>query len=252
MTARRLEGKVALVTGAGSGIGRACALLFAQHGAVVACADVNELGAGITADAAGGGAFAVALDVREAASAQACAGAVAARAGGIDIVVNAAGIFEDDDSAPDVWQRTMAVNVDGVNNVTLAAWPHLEARGGGSVINLASTAALTGSKLFSAYCTSKAAVHMLTRCHALKGARAGIRVNSICPGFVDTPMLQAWFGKTRDPQAVQQSWTATVPLNRMATADDIAQSALFLASSESSYMTGSAQLVDGGLLSGIF
>ena len=248
----RLTGKVALVTGAGSGIGRACALRFADEGATVVCADLNEAPAADTAAAAGNGAFALSLDVASQESVDACVAAAADRAGGIAIVLNAAGIFEQDGSAADVWARTLAINLTGTNAVTLAAWPHLEARGGGSVVNLASTAALTGSKEFSAYCTSKAAVHMLTRCNALRGAGVGIRVNCICPGIVDTPMIHRWFDSTSDPLATQRSWEKGIPIGRLATADDVAAAALFLASDESSYITGTATVVDGGLLSGMW
>lgn len=248
---RRLEGEVALVTGAGSGIGLATALLFAEHGARVACADVNAVSAATTAEACGEGAFGVEVDVASAASVEAAVAAVVARAGGLDVVVNAAGIFEADAAGDHVWARTLAVNVDGVRLMTDAAWPHLEARGGGSVVNLASTAALNASSLFSAYCTSKAAVHMLTRCHALRGAKAGIRVNSICPGIVDTPMIHRWFDNEPDPEATMAAWVGGIPLGRMATAGDVARTALFLASSDSSYLTGTATVVDGGMLAGV-
>lgn len=248
----RLARKVALVTGAGSGIGRACALRFAEEGATVVCADLNEAAAAAAAAAAGDGAFALALDVASQESVDACVAEAVDRAGSIDIVLNAAGIFEKDGTSADVWERTLAINLTGTNAVTLAAWPHLEARGGGSIVNLASTAALTGSKEFSAYCTSKAAVHMLTRCNALRGAGVGIRVNCICPGIVDTPMIHRWFDSTSDPLATQKSWEKGIPIGRLATAGDVAATALFLASDESSYITGTATVVDGGLLSGMW
>jgi NAD(P)-dependent dehydrogenase (short-subunit alcohol dehydrogenase family) len=230
----RLEGRIALVTGAGSGIGKACAVRFAAEGAIVACADLKEEAAAAAAAAAGGGAFAVAIDVASPESVEAAVATVVARAGALDVVVNAAGIFELDDASPDVWTRTLAVNLTGTNLVTLAAWPHLEARGGGSVINLASTAALNGGAQFSAYCSSKAAVHMLTR-----------------PGIVDTPMIHRWFDATDDPAGTRAAWEAGIPLGRMATAEDVAATALFLASPESAYITGTATVVDGGMLSGV-
>ncbi len=247
----RLEGRIALVTGAGSGIGKACAVRFAAEGATVACADLKEEAAAAAAAAAGGGAFAVAIDVASPESVEAAVATVVARAGALDFVVNAAGIFELDDASPDVWTRTLAVNLTGTNLVTLAAWPHLEARGGGSVINLASTAALNGGAQFSAYCSSKAAVHMLTRCNALRGAASQIRVNCICPGIVDTPMIHRWFDATDDPAGTRAAWEAGIPLGRMATAEDVAATALFLASPESAYITGTATVVDGGMLSGV-
>jgi len=247
-----LEGKVALVTGAGSGIGAAIAEVFAQAGAHVWVADINE-GAGDEVAArisrAKGQATPIALNVADEASAAAAAGQISR----LDILVNNAGIGHvgtmTQTTAADL-DRLYAVNVRGVFNVTKAFLPGMLERKSGNIINLASIGGIVGIRDRLAYCTTKFAVVGLTKSMALDHALDGIRVNCICPGRVETPFVTARLREYPDPERAYREMAATQALGRMGTPREIAHAALYLASEESSFITGTAFAIDGGWSAG--
>ncbi len=254
----RLDGKVALVTGGGSGIGRQTAERFAQEGALVAVADLvaataQETAAAIERD--GGEAFAMRMDVTDSASVGAGVQQVVDSRGGIDVVVNNAGVTivgAAHEISEDDWDRELSVNLKSVYLVCRAAWPHLEARGGGAIVSTASIAALWAIPADAAYCASKAGVMMLTKCLALDGAKAGIRANCVCPGFIDTPMIKGYFDDQPDPAQAREFATSIHPLGRLGLPLDIADGFVYLASDEARWVTGTALVIDGGLTSGIW
>ena len=245
----RLDGKVAVITGAASGIGREAALLFAAEGARVCVADVGRA-AGEKTAAECREAFYFEADVTDPASVQALYAATAERYGGIDVLYNNAGIMPADDGSiletkPDAWDRVQAVNAKGVFLCCKYGISHLLERGGGSVINVASFVALVGAATSQvAYTASKGAVLAMSRELAVQFARQGIRVNALCPGPVETPMLMRLFAESEGAYARRR---VHLPMGRLARAAEIAQAALFLATDESSYVNGTAFLVDGGL-----
>src|SRR5690242_20287688 len=245
----RLDGKVAVITGAAGGIGREAALLFSEEGARVCVADVGRE-AGEKTAAECHEAFFFAADVSNPASVQAMYVETEKRFGGIDVLYNNAGIMPPDDDSilltePDAWDRVQAVNARGVFLCCKYGIPHLLDRGGGSVINVASFVALVGAATSQiAYTASKGAVLSMSRELAVQFARQRIRVNALCPGPVETPMLMRLFAD--DPAAYERR-RVHLPMGRLAQAREIAAAALFLASDESSYVTGSTFVVDGGI-----
>ena len=245
----RLDGKVVVITGAASGIGREAALLFSEEGASVCIGDVSEEAGEETASECRE-AFFTKVDVTDPASVQGMYQATVDRYGGIDVLYNNAGIMPDDDSSiletePEAWQRVQSVNLNGVFLCCKYGIPRLLDRGGGSVINVASFVALMGAATSQiSYTASKGAVLSLTRELAVEFARRGIRVNAICPGPVETPLLMRIF---RDDPAAFERRRVHLPMGRLAQAREIAYGALFLASEESSYVTGTTFLVDGGI-----
>jgi NAD(P)-dependent dehydrogenase (short-subunit alcohol dehydrogenase family) len=245
----RLDGKVAVITGAGGGMGREAALLFSEEGARVCVADVDGAAAHETA-AACRDAFGVAVDVASSDDVERMYAATADRYGGIDVLYNNAGISPADDASiletePDAWQRVLDVNAKGVYLCCKHGIPHLLERGGGSVINVASFVALVGAATSQiAYTASKGAVLSLSRELAVQFARQGVRVNALCPGPVETPLLLRIFGD--DPAAYERR-RVHLPMGRLAKPREIVNAALFLASDEASYVTGATFLVDGGL-----
>ena len=245
----RLDGKVCVITGAGGGMGREAALLFSAEGASVCVADVDGQAAEETA-AECRDAFAARVDVADAQSVQDMYAATAERYGGIDVLYNNAGISPADDDSilvtePDAWDRVHAVNAKGVYLCCKHGIPYLLERGGGSVINVASFVALMGAATSQiAYTASKGAVLSLSRELGVQFARQGVRVNALCPGPVETPLLLRIFGD--DPAAYERR-RVHLPMGRLAKPREIVNAALFLASDESSYVTGSTFLVDGGL-----
>ena len=251
----RLEGKVALVTGGGSGIGRASALLFAAEGAAVAVLDLRGDSAKETVDqvtAVGGHALAVTADVTDADAVTGAVTEAVGTLGRLDIVYNNAGIGSTGsvaDAAEDDWDRCLAINAKGTYLVSRAAVPHLEADGGGSIVNQGSVAALVGVANFAAYCAAKGAVVALTRSMAIDLAPRGIRVNVICPGTVFTPLMEPML-TARGGGDMAKGLALTVtkyPVGRLGTPEDIARVALFLASDEAAFVTGSTFAADGGM-----
>ena len=247
----RLDGKVAVITGAAGGIGREAALLFSSEGARVCIADLqSSSGPGEEAAAACGEAFFQPVDVKDPSSVQQMYAAATERFGGVDVLYNNAGIMPPDDDSilvtePDAWDRVHAVNARGVYLCCKYGIPCLLERGGGSVINVASFVALMGAATSQiAYTASKGAVLSLSRELAVQFAREGVRVNALCPGPVETPLLLRLFAD--DPAAYERR-RVHLPMGRLATAREIANAALFLASDESSYVNGATFLVDGGL-----
>lgn len=254
----RLDGKSALITGAGSGLGRAMARRFAAEGARVLVTDVNEAAAVETVELIGGApgerAAARHLDVSSEEDVAAAVGDVLARWGRLDIVVANAGIgtpgFLANTSLKD-WDRVMAINLSGVFLCAKHAIPAMRTTGGGVILTTASVAGLQGTPHLGAYGASKAGVVQLTQTIALEGARFGIRANAICPVWADTPMISEFVAGARaEPEQIRARLTAQIPLGRMATPEDIANAALFLASDEAAFITGVALPVDGGHMAG--
>ena len=251
----RLEGKVALITGAGSGIGRATAVRFAAEGARIVASDISEASASETAALigdAGGAATAVSGDVASGADAKAMVRAAVDAYGRLDVLLNSAGVSGRIDlgegaTHEDVWDKVMDVNMKGTYLVSWHAAPEMKAAGGGSIINIGSIMSLVGypvgmSNGFSPYNPSKGAVLQFTRNLAVDLAPQGIRVNCICPGYVETNMTRILTDVPESYEFLKQRH----PIGRLGQPDDIANAALFLASDESAFVTGAPLIVDGG------
>ena len=249
----RLKGKTAIVTGGGSGMGKATALLFAAEGAKVVVTDIDEKAAKAVAAEIGAAARAMHQDVADEARWTEIVNAATSAFGSLHILVNNAGSALEgspESATLDVWRRVHAVNCEGVFLGTRAAIPAMRASGGGSIVNIASRAAIRAAPTYlAAYGSSKGAVREYTMTVAVHCARAGynIRCNSINPGAIDTPMLQASFDQADDPAARKRMITGRTPLGRMGRPIDIAYAALYLASDESDYVTGTEITVDGGV-----
>ncbi|MGE4221280.1 MAG: SDR family NAD(P)-dependent oxidoreductase [Alphaproteobacteria bacterium] len=250
MTGQRLSGKVAVVTGAAGGIGRAIAERFASEGAAVIAADLNLAGAEETAAGiagAGGRAAGCRCDVSKAADAEAAVALAVARYGRLDVLVNNAAMFIADGTVADIpeedWTRTLAVNLTGPFLMSKYAIPAMRAAGGGSIIHMGSQLGSTAKAGRTWYCAAKAGVIHLARTMAVDHADDNIRVNSLSPGPISTERIYRRYGGMDEANARSGSLTL---LHRLGRPEEIADAALFLASDESSFMTGSDMLVDGG------
>jgi 3(or 17)beta-hydroxysteroid dehydrogenase len=246
----RVDTKVAIVTGAASGIGRACARRLAAEGARVIAADRDEVGVRAVAEALGPPHLACVLDVTDEAAWKSAVDLAVATFGRVDVLVNAAGIgvvANIEDTTLSQWRLVHAVNSDGVflgcREVFRAMRPS-----GGSIVNISSVAGLIGDGDLAAYCASKGAVRLLTKSVALHGARRGanIRCNSVHPGFIATPMVDALAAAYPDPQQARERLEHANPLRRIGEVDDVAHLVLYLASDEAKYVTGAEFVVDGG------
>lgn len=246
----RLDGKSVFLTGGSSGIGACIALTFARAGARVILGDLTSAGGVLMEiEEAGGHAIQVSLDVSD----ETACFDVAKRVGPVDIVVNNAGIGHVgtalETTAADL-DRLYAVNVRGVFNVSRVFLPSLITRGSGAIINLASIGGVVGIRDRLAYCATKFAVVGLTKSMALDHAKQGVRVNCICPGRVETPFVKARLTEYPDPEKAYAEMSATQALGRMAQPEEIAAAALYLASDEAAFVTGSALIIDGGWSAG--
>ncbi len=254
-TEGRVAGKVALVTGGGSGLGRAISEMLAREGARVAVTDIDEAAARETVDAIEavrpGGAIALAHDVTEAAAWSAALEATLAAFGGLHILVNNAGIAEGgsiEDTDLKTWRRVHAIDLDGVFLGCKLALPHIHAAGGGSIVNISSIAGIVAGHNMAAYNSAKAAVRHLTKSVALHCAKQGygIRCNSVHPAFVRTPILDPLVTRFGEQEAYAKLGRQ-IPMGRIGEPEEIAYGVLYLASDESSFMTGAELVLDGGL-----
>src|SRR6202140_3271316 len=252
----RVTKKVALLTGAASGIGRATALLFAREGAALVLADVNADAGQRVVDQitkSGGRAFFEGIDVTRAADCQRLVERAIREFGRIDILFNNAGIIRRAtvlDLSEDDWDRVMAVNVKSIYLLSREVIPHIQKAGGGTIINTASGWGLTGGAKAAVYCASKGAVVLLTKAMAIDHGAQNIRVNCICPGDTDTAMLREEAQQLGEDSGHFLAESAKRPLGRLGTPEKIAQAALYLATDASSFATGTALVVDGGGLAG--
>ena len=242
-----MQGKVAIVTGAGTGIGRAISFLFAREGAKVAVTDIDVGAAEATvAEIAetGVSALAIEADVTEAAGVENMMRATVATYGHLDVLINNAGVGTDGDVVElteEQWQRILDVNLKGVFLCCKYAIPAMKKSGGGSIVNIASTAAFVGGSVSCVYPASKAGVVALSKSTALRYAHNNIRVNCVCPGHVDTALTYT----LKDPE-VKAALIRKYPLGRLGAPEEIANAVLFIASDEASFITGTELIVDGG------
>ncbi|MFC3724769.1 SDR family NAD(P)-dependent oxidoreductase [Neoaquamicrobium sediminum] len=238
-------GRRMLVTGGAKGIGKAAALRFLAGGAQVACLDMDETALAELEP----GFVALNADVTDTASVETAIAEAAARMGGLDGVVNSAGVDLEsslEDMTDAAWERLIAVNLTGPMKVCRAALPFLKAAGGGTIVNVSSGAGLQPLKFRSAYSASKAGLQMFSKSLAMELAEAGIRVNVVCPGAVETPLFRSSIAEGETGEAQLDAVRARYALARIADPDEIAAGIAFLSSAEASYVTGVALAVDGG------
>jgi NAD(P)-dependent dehydrogenase (short-subunit alcohol dehydrogenase family) len=249
----RLADKVALITGGGTGIGRAIALAFAREGAGVAVAGrrlekLREVAREI--EKQGGRGLAVECDVTRGADVGRAVRGTAERFGRLNVLVNNAGalhVSTVEGISEEEWDRLMTVNIKGPFLTSRAVLPEFRKCGGGAIVNIGSVLGLVAVKDRVAYCASKGAVTLLTKAMALDHAHEKIRVNCICPSIVETELVKGVFNESEQGQALRKARIATIPLGRIGQPKDVAEMAVFLASEESSWLTGAAIALDGGL-----
>lgn len=247
----RLNGKVALITGGTEGIGRACAELFLREGARVAITGRSEEKGRTAVESLSGlgEVLFVQGDVSRAEDARRMVEATVERFGGLHVLFNNAGVYIEklaEDMSEEEWDLLMGVNLKGAFMVTKYAVPHMRRQGGGVIVNNSSDAGLIGNRSCPAYCASKGGVTVMTKAMALDYAKCGIRVNCINPGTIDTPMLGREVQASGDPEAYMLRTVAESPMGRIGRAEEVARAVLFLASGESSFVTGACLSVDGG------
>lgn len=248
----RVDGKIAIVTGAASGIGRACARRLASEGATVVLADRDVPGGAAAAGALGAPHVFHALDVTDPAGWASVVAETVRAFGRLDVLVNAAGVAvlrDIERTTLEEWRLVHAVNGEGTFLGCQAALRAMKTTGGGSIVNLSSVAGLVADPDMAAYCASKGAVRLLTKAVALHAARAGygVRCNSVHPAFVDTPMVDALLAAPSDRGLTRGKLERAIPLGRLGEADEVAQLVVYLASDESRFVTGAELVIDGGL-----
>jgi meso-butanediol dehydrogenase / (S,S)-butanediol dehydrogenase / diacetyl reductase len=248
----RLKGKVAIITGAAAGIGRACAVLFAQQGASIVAVDLDRGGNEALVSEilkSGGRAIALAGDVSQAADVQRIVRQAREHFGKLDILFNNAGVVPHGkihQTTEAEWDRTMAINVKSMYLLCHDVVPIFLAQGGGVILNTSSATALRSVVDRAAYSASKGAVLALTRSLALDYVKNNIRVNCLCPGTIDTPSLERRLSAFTDPAEARRQFIARQPMGRLGTAEEVAQAALYLVSDEAAFVTGAAFSIDGG------
>ncbi len=250
---RGLQGKSALVTGAGSGLGRGMALRLAEEGARVAILDIDREGAEDTRNAierAGGQAVALELDITDYAACQAVVASVKEHFGSVDILVNNAGWDHAEnfvDTDPEIWRKIIDINLYGPLNMHHVALPEMLAQGGGKIVNIASDAGRIGSSGEAVYSACKGGVIAFGKTVCRELARRGVIVNTVCPGPSDTPLFAAFAGEGEAGEKLRASLARSIPLKRLGTADDIAGMVAFLASDDADFIVGQTISVSGGL-----
>jgi NAD(P)-dependent dehydrogenase (short-subunit alcohol dehydrogenase family) len=247
----RLQNKIAIVTGAGSGIGRACALALAREGAKVTLVGRRRTPLESVAREIGDSALAVAADVSRKDEIARAVEKTMAHFGAINVLLNNAGVLHigtAEQITEEQWDETFNVNVRGLWLLSRAVLPAMRKTGGGSIINMASVLGINGARNRASYAPSKGAVILLTKCMAVDHGHEHIRVNAICPSFVETDLTAAVISKAPDPTSVRAERVAVHPLGRLGQPEDIAGLAVYLASDESSWVTGAVFPVDGGYL----
>ncbi|GAA3663170.1 glucose 1-dehydrogenase [Nocardioides ginsengisoli] len=240
-----LENKIAIVTGAGQGIGKAIAAKLAAEGATVVVTDINEATAKETAGEIGGGAVGIATDVTDRTSVDAMVDQVVAQFGRVDVLVNNAGWDKAEpfvDSEPETWDRVIAINLYGVLNTSKKVLPLMIAQGGGRVVNLGSDAGRVGSSGEAVYSAAKGGVIAFTKATAREVARAGVAVNCVCPGPTDTALFASMGG-----ERLREALAKAIPMRRLGQPEDLANAVAFYASDEAAFITGQTVSVSGGL-----
>lgn len=248
---KRVAGKIAIVTGAGTGIGRACAVEFACEGAAVVLVARGRERLEAVSQKIGSVALACPGDVTRSADIMRIIETAEKHFGGVDVLVNCAAVLfagTAETLTDDEWQQTFDTNVRAVWQLSRSVLPLMRKRGGGSIINLSSVLGLVGARNRAAYAASKGAVTLLTKAMALDHATQGIRVNCICPGIVDTEMVAPFVTNVPDPASARREREALHPMNRFGRPEEIAKLAVYLASDESRWTTGAAFPIDGGYL----
>ncbi len=248
----RLENKIAVITGAGTGIGRAIALAFVREGAKVALVGRRKEPLDLVARQAGDSALVCPADVSTQAEIDRLLHEVTVHFGGLNVLVNNAGVLHigtAEQITEEQWDQTFSINVRGLWLLSRAVLPHMRKAGGGAIVNVASVLGINGARLRAAYAASKGAVVLLTKCMAIDHGPDKIRVNAICPSFVETDLTAEVIRKAPDPGAVRRERIGVHPIGRLGQPEDITGMAVYLASDEAAWVTGAALPVDGGYLS---
>lgn len=246
-----LQGKVILLTGAGTGIGRACALAFVREGASLAFVGRRREKLEAVAKECGGSSLIVSADLARHADIDRAVAETVIRYGRIDVLVNNAGILipgTAEQITDEQWDQTFQVNVKAVWRLSCAVLPHFRRAGGGVILNVASVLGINGARNRASYSASKGAVILLTKCMAIDHGHENIRVNAICPSFVETDLTAAFINTAPDPGALRRERISVHPIGRLGQPEDIAGLAVYLASDASSWVTGAVYPVDGGYL----